>query len=756
MAPSLVHLPNGQTLTVSSVFAGYSFKSNDLNVHNSAFPPGWTIIIESQEAEDDDVAVDGQEDPSKTRSGHVRRYRNPTLHGDNMFITSISNPSSTDFKPATSPTRQIAMMLWATLWWYFHQPKPNPHVSKNANPNTPEEGRPKGEWRINIKREGIFKGRHLLPKLERMGIIHSEESCVGESIDDRGGEGWNRMFASQRSFWLVDARIFLFTLSPTTHSPFPGASPYPSRPGSPNRDGMTSSRPETHMEMPQGLWTPGAQSPGPFASGSHLPTYYPPPPTLFTFTNNIRHPLRQKPPAQGETFYTRYVPSVGQYLSFRVASLSHKSPTHRGPVSDSTPSFLPPNSGVTPGNLPSIANMTINPCDTDLLHTWMNDPRVNAFWGEAGPRSKQESFLRTALCNKHSFPVIGCWDGKPFGYFEIYWVKEDHLGRQLSSHDYGNWDRGFHALVGEQDFRGPHRVKVWMSALVHFCFLADPRTERVLVEPRVDNKKFIDYLQDVRLQTRTPDGPRGMLNTFVHVLKSDGFLGLYSGLSASLLRQLTYSTTRFGVYEELKDTFTTTYSSPSFPSLIAMASTSGFLGGVAGNPADVLNVRMQHDAALPPFQRRNYKHALDGIIRITREEGWRTLFRGVLPNSMRAVLMTASQLASYDGFKRVILANTSLEDNLSTHFTASFLAGFVATTICSPVDVIKTRIMSAKESEGLASLLARVYKVEGVNWMFRGWVPSFVRLGPHTIATFLFLEQHKKVYRRLKGVEMEG
>lgn len=238
----------------------------------------------------------------------------------------------------------------------------------------------------------------------------------------------------------------------------------------------------------------------------------------------------------------------------------------------------------------------------------------------------------------------------------------------------------------------------------------------------------------------------------MHVIRADGFLGLYSGLSASLLRQITYSTTRFGVYEELKSDFTTHASAPPFPTLIALASTSGFLGGVAGNPADVLNVRMQHDAALPPSERRNYKNAIDGLVRMTREEGWKSLFRGVWPNSMRAVLMTASQLASYDGFKRVLIEHTPLSDNLTTHFTASFLAGFVATTVCSPVDVIKTRIMSSQESKGLANLLVDVYRLEGVGWMFRGWVPSFIRLGPHTIATFLFLEQHKKMYRKLKGI----
>jgi len=120
---------------------------------------------------------------------------------------------------------------------------------------------------------------------------------------------------------------------------------------------------------------------------------------------------------------------------------------------------------------------------------------------------------------------------------------------------------------------------------------------------------------------------------------------------------------------------------------------------------------------------------------------------------MRAVLMTASQLASYDGFKRILLEHSPMADGLATHFSASFLAGFVATTVCSPVDVIKTRVMSSHESKALVTLLTDIYRLEGVGWMFRGWVPSFIRLGPHTIATFLFLEQHKKMYRKFKGID---
>lgn len=116
MAPTLLHLPNGQIITVSPVFAGFSFKANDLIIHHSFFPPGWHIILET--THDDD---ESDESNVPKHHQHTHRFRAPTLRNDHLFISTISNPSSMDFKPPTSPTRQIAMMLWVTLWWYFHQ-----------------------------------------------------------------------------------------------------------------------------------------------------------------------------------------------------------------------------------------------------------------------------------------------------------------------------------------------------------------------------------------------------------------------------------------------------------------------------------------------------------------------------------------------------------------------------------------------------------------------------------------------------------
>ncbi|KAI9495359.1 mitochondrial carrier domain-containing protein [Zychaea mexicana] len=254
-------------------------------------------------------------------------------------------------------------------------------------------------------------------------------------------------------------------------------------------------------------------------------------------------------------------------------------------------------------------------------------------------------------------------------------------------------------------------------------------------------------LTKVRLQNMKGQAHHGMISTMLGIAKKEGFLRLYAGLSASLLRQATYSTVRFGAYDKLKQNMASRVEQPTVWHLLACSSTAGAMGGFCGNPGDVLNVRMQNDGQLPPAQRRNYRNAFDGLVRMSREEGVKSLFRGVGPNLNRAILMTSSQCVSYDMFKDLLLNYTPLSDGLAVHFTSSVLAGLVATTVCSPVDVIKTRIMTAGAGDrqmSSLSIMTHMYKSEGIASFFKGWTPAFVRLGPQTIITFVVLEQFKK------------
>lgn len=63
-----------------------------------------------------------------------------------------------------------------------------------------------------------------------------------------------------------------------------------------------------------------------------------------------------------------------------------------------------------------------------------------------------------------------------------------------------------------------------------------------------------------------------------------GIRSLYTGLTASLLRQMTYSLVRLGAYEEFKSRLAKN-GHPSTIQLLLAATVAGGLGGLAGNPA---------------------------------------------------------------------------------------------------------------------------------------------------------------------------
>ncbi|EPY89654.1 mitochondrial dicarboxylate carrier-like protein, partial [Camelus ferus] len=273
----------------------------------------------------------------------------------------------------------------------------------------------------------------------------------------------------------------------------------------------------------------------------------------------------------------------------------------------------------------------------------------------------------------------------------------------------------------------------------------------------------------VHLQTQQEVKLR-MTGMALQVVRSDGVLALYNGLSASLCRQMTYSLTRFAIYETVRDQVTKGSQGPlPFHQKVLLGSLSGCIGGFVGTPADMVNVsleqatrtlgswtlgvalslwqgspRMQNDMKLPQSQRRNYAHALDGLCRVAREEGLKKLFSGATMASSRGMLVTVGQLSCYDQAKQLVLSTGYLSDSIFTHFIASFIAGGCATVLCQPLDVLKTRLMNAKgEYRGVLHCAMETAKL-GPLAFYKGLVPAGIRLVPHTVLTFVFLEQLRK------------
>lgn len=130
--------------------------------------------------------------------------------------------------------------------------------------------------------------------------------------------------------------------------------------------------------------------------------------------------------------------------------------------------------------------------DLERFNRWQNTPRVLAFWDEGGSLDDHRQYLEKLANDPHTLTLIGCFDDQPFAYFEAYWAKEDRIAPFYDADDY---DRGIHMLVGEQAHRGPHKVASWLSALTDYLFQDDPRTRRIVAEPRADNDKMIGYMQ---------------------------------------------------------------------------------------------------------------------------------------------------------------------------------------------------------------------------------------------------------------------
>ncbi|KAI4389466.1 hypothetical protein MLD38_001691 [Melastoma candidum] len=247
----------------------------------------------------------------------------------------------------------------------------------------------------------------------------------------------------------------------------------------------------------------------------------------------------------------------------------------------------------------------------------------------------------------------------------------------------------------------------------------------------------------------------GPISVGLRIVQTEGLAALFSGVSATVLRQTLYSTTRMGLYDILKQKWTdpNTKSMP-LARKIAAGLIAGGIGAAVGNPADVAMVRMQADGRLPIDQRRNYRSVVDAISCMAKQEGVASLWRGSSLTVNRAMIVTASQLATYDQVKESVIGNHMMADGLGTHVTASFAAGFVAAVASNPVDVIKTRVMNMKvvpgeepPYAGAMDCAIKTVRVEGPMALYKGFVPTISRQGPFTVVLFVTLEQVRKLLK---------
>ncbi|XP_028173362.1 mitochondrial uncoupling protein Bmcp [Ostrinia furnacalis] len=244
----------------------------------------------------------------------------------------------------------------------------------------------------------------------------------------------------------------------------------------------------------------------------------------------------------------------------------------------------------------------------------------------------------------------------------------------------------------------------------------------------------------------------GMVDCFVKTSQQEGVKALYCGIWPAVLRQATYGTIKFGTYYSLKQWIAVRRadggSVEHLPTNTFCAAFAGGFSSAVANPTDVLKVRMQVGD-----EKRGLVRCFADIYRL---EGTRGLWRGVGPTSQRAAVIAAVELPAYDACKRRLLP--ALGDSPANHFASSLLASLGSAVASTPLDVIRTRLMNQRKvKDHIAKPNERIYRgtidcflqtvrSEGGRALYKGFVPTWLRMGPWNIIFFLSYEQLKQFY----------
>ncbi|XP_040276443.1 mitochondrial brown fat uncoupling protein 1 [Bufo bufo] len=238
---------------------------------------------------------------------------------------------------------------------------------------------------------------------------------------------------------------------------------------------------------------------------------------------------------------------------------------------------------------------------------------------------------------------------------------------------------------------------------------------------------------------------KGVFGTIGTIVKTEGPKSLYNGLVAGLQRQMSFASIRIGLYDTVKLYYTNGKEKAGIVSRILAGCTTGALAVTIAQPTDVVKVRFQAQVTLQGVKRR-YNGTMDAYKTIARQEGMRGLWKGTFPNVTRNAIVNCTELVTYDLIKESLLQYKLMTDNLPCHFVSAFGAGFCTTVIASPVDVVKTRYMNSPPGQYKSAINCAwtMLTKEGPTAFYKGFVPSFLRLGSWNVVMFVSYEQLKR------------
>jgi solute carrier family 25 carnitine/acylcarnitine transporter 20/29 len=238
----------------------------------------------------------------------------------------------------------------------------------------------------------------------------------------------------------------------------------------------------------------------------------------------------------------------------------------------------------------------------------------------------------------------------------------------------------------------------------------------------------------VRLQTQN-HLYRGTWHCFTTIIRKEHFKGLYKGVSSPLASLTLVNAIVFGVHGNVvKQMKNETAISTHFLAGCCAGAAQGFIAA----PTELLKLRIQVQIDAANSKYKSPYHCLRTII---KEQGFRTLGRGMIATQLRDCPAFGIYFASYEYMARKMSKDGTMEALTSTQLLlAGGGAGMVSWLFNYPTDVIKTRFQVSDVHKTYADVIRHAYAENGYRTFFVGLSSTLLRAFPSNAATFFTVE----------------
>ncbi|XP_037625735.1 mitochondrial coenzyme A transporter SLC25A42-like [Sebastes umbrosus] len=238
----------------------------------------------------------------------------------------------------------------------------------------------------------------------------------------------------------------------------------------------------------------------------------------------------------------------------------------------------------------------------------------------------------------------------------------------------------------------------------------------------------------------------------------DGLLSLWRGNSATMIRVMPYAAIQFCSHDQYKKVLGGYYgyqgkALPPLPRFLA-GSLAGTTATMLTYPLDMVRARMAVTA------REMYCNIMHVFMRISQEEGIRTLYRGFTPTIMGVIPYAGITFFTYETLKKLHTEKTKRPQPYPYERLAfGACAGLIGQSASYPLDVVRRRMQTAgvtgSSYSTILGTMCAIVKQEGVvgglykglsmNWI-KGPVAVGISLTTFDITHSLLLKMHQMGY----------